>query len=92
MRPKRFLPWLLLLVLIHTVVTVHAEPPSQGAQSASDDDFVSVDLSKEPTISGKAHAIAAFAMVIGILIIYSYSLLHREKKVRKELEQIKKKL
>jgi hypothetical protein len=88
-RLNGILPLLLLLISLPLLAAVQDDPTAKETPTASDGDFVPVDLSKKPSINGKAHAIAAYAIVIGFLVLYSYFLLHREKKVKKDLEHLK---
>ncbi len=83
--PNRLLPLLLLLVLFL----------SPGASSADippvPDGYVKVALEDSPTVSGKAHAIAAYSIVLAVLAIYSGSLLIRQRKISKGLERLREK-
>ena len=55
----------------------------------SDDGFVPVDPQSLNTISSKTLLIAAYAAIFIILIIYSTTLLVREKALKREIERQK---
>ena len=82
--------WLLIALMIFLKVTTAAVaqdiPPS--THPASEEGFEPVDLDKVSSVNGKAHVIAAFAIVMIILLLYSYSLLRRERAIKKDLEKL----
>ena len=59
-----------LLISFSTTSVVLADTISPDQPDASEEGFVAVDLNKN-SINGKAHAIAAYVIVIGVLFLYS---------------------
>ena len=57
---------------------------------ADETGYQAVDLAQRETISGKMLVIVAYAVIFGFLFLYTWSIVHREKKVQKGIEELKR--
>lgn len=89
---KRFWCFLTLVCFLEMAIPTSADEVSPKNPSASEEGFEAVDLDKVSSVNGKAHTIAAFAIVMFVLLLYSYSLLRREKVIKKDLEKLLERL
>ena len=61
------------------------EPTSSAVESGAADEFVPLDQSARPTVSGKQLVIAAYAVILGLVLAYSLWLLVRERAVFRDV-------
>ncbi len=59
---------------------------------AQDEGFVPVDPTKLNTVSGKNLMIAAYSVIFGLLLLYVFFLGRRDRKVKNEVNSLKKRL
>jgi hypothetical protein len=52
--------------------------------------YQAVDLANRETVSGKMLVIVAYAVIFGFLLLYARSIVHREKKVQKSIEELRR--
>ncbi|MCP4603793.1 MAG: hypothetical protein GY847_25295 [Proteobacteria bacterium] len=94
------MPRVILLILFSLLVL---EPQSgfseqvapnidTGSSESSEDGFVAVEMNKRGSVSGKNLMIAAYAVIFAILLIYVFSIVHREKAVDRAATELEKTL
>ena len=75
-----------------TGLTIPDSPAGSQEGRASDDGFVSVDTKDLPTISGKSLLVAAYSVILGVLLVYVASLAIRERQVGKAADKLARRL
>jgi hypothetical protein len=83
--------WLFAISLC-PVITHASEVPEQHAAATDENGFKPVDLNAVEKINGKSLMLIAYAIIFGVFVFYTGSLLKREKAVKKEAQQLEKQL
>jgi hypothetical protein len=83
--------WLLAISLC-PVVAYASENPQPHTAASDGSGFQPVDLSQVEKINGKSLTLIAYAIIFGVFVLYTTSILRREKAVEKEAQQLKKQL
>ena len=89
---KRLITIFLFVLCLHWPVVSHAESPDAKSDRAEASEYVAVDLDAVPATDGKALMITAYAVIIGLFLAYSASLVLREKSVERRVLDLKKRL
>ena len=83
--------WLLAISLC-PVISYASQNPEPHTAAANPSGFQPVDLSQVEKINGKSLMLIAYAIIFGVFVLYTASILRREKAVEKEAQQLKNQL
>jgi hypothetical protein len=75
-----------------TPADIRAEESPSAAVAPDSGGFVPVDRTQLQTVSGKSLTIAAYAVILGLLLIYAISLLRRERAVERRARATRQRL
>lgn len=78
-------------VFLSETAAANAAPPT-GNGVAVDEGFVPVSLENRENISGKMLVVTAYSVIFGVLILYVFSIVRREKQVENTAKNLKKSL
>ena len=73
-------------------VAVCAESDRSDSRLADEAGYIAVDLSEASSVNGKTLMIAAYGIILGVLVLYGFSLVLRERAVAQRAESLKKQL
>ena len=78
-------------VFLSETAAANAAPPT-GKRVSADEGFVPVSLENRENISGKTLVVIAYSVIFGLLILYIFSIVRREKHVENAVKHLKKRL